>query len=196
MIFLKKALVVDDTKNIRNLLSTCLELNGYSVIAAKNGAEAVELIESEAFDLAFIDVKMPETNGTEVLRRIRCMGLTYPVVMMTAYSTVKNAVDCTKLGAITYLQKPFSADRINDIVNLVQNTKIIGDDIYTLIKQCYELIDNNNLEEALKLLKKGLTQDSSNGEIYYLIGRIYEKNNNMVESSKYYAAAEIFDYKC
>ena len=195
MIFLKKALVVDDTKNIRNLLSTCLELNGFTVLAAKNGIEAIEFITREAFDLAFIDVKMPEMNGTEVLRRIRSLGLTYPVAMMTAYSTVKNAVDCTKLGAVAYLQKPFSADKVNDIVNMVLNTKEAPDDIYTLIKHCHELIDSSNLEEALKLLKKGLAQDSSIGEIYYLMGKIYAKSNNTIESNKYYATAIIFDYK-
>jgi two-component system, OmpR family, response regulator len=194
--FLKKALVVDDTKNIRNLLSTCLELNGYTVLAAKNGTEAIEFIIREAFSLAFIDVKMPEMNGTEVLRRIRSMGFTYPVIMMTAYSTVKNAIDCTKLGAVAYLQKPFSADKINDIVNMALNAKDKEDDIYSLIKRCHELIDSNNLQEALKLLKKGLTEDSSNGEIYYLMGKIYEKSNNTVESGKYYATAQIFDYKC
>jgi two-component system, OmpR family, response regulator len=192
---LKKVLVVDDTKNIRNLLSTCLELNGYTVSVAKNGAEAYSLIGSEAFDLAFIDIKMPEINGTEVLRKIRSMGFTYPVVVMTAYSSVKNAVDCTKLGAITYLQKPFSANKINDIVNLVENTRSIDADICALIKQCHKLIDNNDLEEALKLLKKGLATDSSKGEIYYLIGKIHEKNNDIAEARKFYVTAEIFNYK-
>lgn len=192
---LNKVLVVDDTKNIRNLLTTCLELNGYTVLTARNGVEAIELIEKEPFDLAFIDVKMPELSGTEVLRRLRSMGLTYPVVMMTAYSTVKNAVECTKLGAIAYLQKPFKVDKVNDIINLVNGAKIKEDDIHELIKRSNEFFTKNNWEEALKLLKKGLSIDPSNGELYYLIAEINKANNNIEEANKYYSTAKVFDYK-
>lgn len=186
---------MDDTKNIRNLLTTCLELNGYDVLTAKNGLEAVELIEKESFDLAFIDVKMPELSGTEVLRRLRGMGLTYPVVIMTAYSTVKNAVECTKLGAIAYLQKPFKVDKVNDIINQLNQAQAQEDNISALIRLANELVENDNLDEALKLLKRGLSLDPSNGEIYYLIGKIYEKNNSVNEAQKYYSTAEVFDYK-
>jgi two-component system, OmpR family, response regulator len=192
---LKKVLVVDDAKNIRNLLTTCLELAGHIVLTAKDGIEAMELIEKEIFDFAFIDVQIPELSGTEVLRRLRNMGLTYPVVVMTARSSIKNAIECTKLGAIAYLQKPFSVDKVNDIVNLIKTSKVKEDEIYVLIKQVYKLVDNNILEDALRLLKKGLSMHTSNGEIYYLMGRIYEKKHNMAEAKKYYSVAEIFDYK-
>lgn len=192
---MKKVLVVDDTKNIRNLLTTYLELNGYAVLSGKNGLEAVELIEKESFDLAFLDVKMPELSGTEVLRRIRSLGLTYPVVMMTAYSTIKNAVECTKLGSVAYLQKPFKVDRLNDIIHLVIDAKPKDEDIHALIKQSIELLDKNNLEEALKQLRKGLSIDSSNGEIYYLMGKLHEIKSDMVEANKFYSAAKVFDYK-
>jgi two-component system, OmpR family, response regulator len=113
---MKKVLIVDDTKNIRNLLTTCLELNGYTVSSAKNGMEALELISQEFFDIAFIDIKMPELSGTEVLRRIRAKGISIPVVIMTAFATVKNAVECTQLGAVAYLQKPFTADKVTDLL--------------------------------------------------------------------------------
>jgi two-component system, OmpR family, response regulator len=192
---MKKVLVVDDTKNIRNLLATCLELNDYTVFSAKNGAEAIELIEKESFDLAFMDVKMPELSGTEVLRRLRAMGHTYPVIIMTAYATVKNAIECTNLGAIAYLQKPFKVDKVNEIINMVKTLKVNDNDINALIEQSRKLLQNNDVKEALKLLKKGLSIDPSKGEIYYLIGKIHESINEMVEANKYYSTAELFDYK-
>ena len=70
---MKKVLVVDDAKNIRMLLTKCLELEGYQVKTATNGKDALALFSSERFDLAFLDIKLPELSGTEVLRRIRAL---------------------------------------------------------------------------------------------------------------------------
>ena len=114
---MKKVLVVDDTKNIRTLLGIYLKLNDFEVLMATNGHEALSIIDTEPVDLIFLDIKMPEISGTEVLKRIRAKGITTPVVIMTAFATVKNAVDCTKLGALTYLQKPFTTDKIKTIID-------------------------------------------------------------------------------
>ena len=65
---MKKVLVADDTKNIRTLLSTCLEMDGYEVITVKDGKEALDVFRCQQIDLAFLDIKMPEISGTEVLR--------------------------------------------------------------------------------------------------------------------------------
>lgn len=112
-----KVLVVDDTKNIRMLLTTCLELYGYKVVTAVDGLDALNTITIENPDLIFLDIKLPEISGTEVLRRIRSMGVITPVVIMTAFATVKNAIECTKLGAVAYLQKPFTADKVKTVIN-------------------------------------------------------------------------------
>src|SRR5471030_2230356 len=112
---MKKVLVVDDTKNIRMLLTTCLELKDYKVLTAEDGKSAIDIVKAEknSIDIIFLDIRMPEMNGTEVLKIIRGLGVKCPVIIMTAYATVKNAVDCTKLGAVAYLQKPFSPDRVS-----------------------------------------------------------------------------------
>lgn len=86
---MKNALVVDDTKNIRKLLKTCLQLKGFNVYEASSGAEALQVVMSESLDIAFIDIKMTEMSGTEVLKKIRAMGLSFPVVIMTAFPTIK-----------------------------------------------------------------------------------------------------------
>ena len=95
--------VVDDTKNIRMLLTKCLEMDGYTVRVAGDGRTAVEMLTREQFDLAFLDIKMPQFSGTEVLRQIREMGIRTPVIIITAYATVKDAVECANLGAVAYL---------------------------------------------------------------------------------------------
>lgn len=113
---MKKVLVVDDTKNIRALLTTCLEMEGYEVLAADNGEKALEIFKTEKLDLAFIDIKMHGISGTEVLRSVRQQGIGTPVIIMTAFATIKNAVECTRLGAVEYLQKPFTATKIKNIL--------------------------------------------------------------------------------
>ncbi|MDZ5010670.1 response regulator, partial [Clostridium perfringens] len=91
---MKRVLVIDDTKNIRILLSTCLELRGYEVITADNGIEALNIINNvnENIDLIFLDIRMPGISGTEVLKNIK---FNCHVVIMTAFATVKNAIECT-----------------------------------------------------------------------------------------------------
>jgi two-component system, OmpR family, response regulator len=193
MIFLKKVLVVDDTKNIRNLLTTCLELNGYTVLTANNGLSAIEFITKESFDIAFIDIKMPELSGTEVLRRIRALGFVFPVVIMTAYATVKNAVECTKLGAVAYLQKPFTADKVNDLLAKLEEVTSHAESINEYLNKAKLQIEEKLYDEALKCLELALSLDSSRGEIYFLIGKIYQLENNLVLAQKYFETAKIFD---
>ncbi|MCB2295520.1 response regulator [Clostridium algoriphilum] len=180
---MKKALVVDDTKNIRTLLSIYLELNNFEVLMATNGHEALLLIDTEPVDLIFLDIKMPEMSGTEVLKRIRAKGITAPVIIMTAFATVKNAVDCTKLGAITYLQKPFSTDKIKTILNEMNTEEdIYPKDIEYQIMTVKYLIAKNNLEKALDTLKVVLSIDPNIPEIYELISIVYSKQGEIRKS--------------
>ena len=144
---MKKVLVIDDTKNIRNLLSTCLEIRGYKVITADNGIEALKLIKDKEvhIDLIFLDIRMPGISGTEVLKIIKEERIMCPVIIMTAFGTVKNAIECTKLGALIYLQKPFSTDRINTILNEIEEKE--EKEELKLIKE-----DDNLLNEIKVLL--------------------------------------------
>lgn len=191
---MKKALVVDDTKNIRTMLTTCLELKGYSVNTASNGTDALELIKKEAYDMAFIDIKMPEISGTEVLRRIRAMGLNFPVVIMTAFATVKNAVECTNLGAVAYLQKPFSQDKVNDVLSKLEDLSMPEESIDIQLKQAKRLLEMHSYDEAYSCLKRLLSQDPSLGEVYYLIGLIHDKNGKKNTADKFYGTSELFGY--
>lgn len=153
---MKTVLIVDDTKNIRTLLTTCLEINGYNTLTAKNGEEALEFLKIKSIDLVFLDIKMPELSGTEVLRRIRNMGITIPVVIMTAFATVKNAVECTKLGAVAYLQKPFTADKVSSLLTELENSPTEPNneiDIKASINLAIDLIEQNDLRSALETLK-------------------------------------------
>jgi two-component system OmpR family response regulator len=189
---MKKALVVDDTKNIRALLTTCLEINGFEVTSVRDGFEAIKIFETIPFDIAFIDIKLPELSGTEVLKRIRLKGINIPVVIMTAYASVKNAVECTKLGAVSYLQKPFTADRIKLVLKEIENVTVAFNMNYYL-DDCKKLILSNQIDKALGMLKHALSIDPAFGEVYSLLGLLYEKQNNLLLAKKYYNIAREFE---
>lgn len=188
---MKKALVVDDTKNIRTLLRIYLELNDFEVLLATNGYEALEIIDNEAVDLIFLDIKMPEISGTEVLKRIRSKGIVVPVVIMTAFATVKNAVDCTKLGAITYLQKPFTTDKIKVILEEIMTEENLSAQSteyqISIIKQ---LINENKLKKALDALKLLLSINPNTAEIYELISIVYNMQGELNNAEIFHNMAD------
>lgn len=189
---MKKALIIDDTKNIRLMLKKCLELEGYQTELASNGLEGLDFLEKQPFHLIFLDIKLPEVSGTEVLRRIRRKGILTPVIIMTAFPTVKNAVDCTQLGAITYLQKPFTAQRLHHILselNLDGNRKTEEDSSFCAIET---LILQKNWETAFSLLKGVLSEDPEDSRVYSLFGTVLEGMGKKERAEKFYQTAEIF----
>ena len=102
-------LVVDDNEMNRDLLSRRLRKKGHQVQVAEGGAEALEMIQSEAFDLVLLDIMMPVMDGFEVLEKIReKLGPSeLPVIMATAKSESEDIVAALKIGASDYVTKPF-----------------------------------------------------------------------------------------
>ena len=103
----KRVLIADDEKNMRWVLAESLAAEGYEVIEASDGKEALSAVDDQRPDLMVLDHKMPSPDGMEVLRRIRAKGETFPVIMLTAHGNVETAVEAMKAGATEYLTKPF-----------------------------------------------------------------------------------------
>ncbi len=180
-----KVLVADDTKNIRTLLMKCLQLEGYEVETANDGREALDALLNRAFGLAFLDIKMPLLSGTEVLKKVREAGVGTAVIIITAYATVKNAVECTQLGAVAYLQKPFTADKVRNVLAELQSTRpaIFGSgDTDSAADRC---IREGNLAEALCLLKKELSVRPLDAHTYMLLSQVSEKLGLSADAEKY-----------
>lgn len=190
---MKTVLVVDDTKNIRSLLKTCLEIEGYEVITAVDGKQALDIACEKKLDLIFLDIKLPEVSGTEVLRRIRAGGIQVPVIIMTAFATVKNAVECTRLGAVAYLQKPFTADKVRTLLEeTILLHAITEDDIDIQISFCSDLIGKEEYLEAYENLKQALAQRPNDYRIYELLCTAMKGLNRTEEAEQYNKAANIF----
>ena len=184
----KKALIIDDTKNIRLLLAKCLELEGWEVSSARDGKEGLELAFSERFDLIFLDIKLPEISGTEVLRRMRGSGLHTPIIVITAYPTIKNAVDCTRLGVVSYLQKPFTAERLRTVL---KDLNISGGEEgrRERIEAVERALTDNDPVRARSILNAALIEDPSDGRLYNLLSQIYSEmgdDENAIKFKKVY----------
>jgi sigma-B regulation protein RsbU (phosphoserine phosphatase) len=105
-----RLLVVDDNEDNRYTLIMRLEIEGYSnVTVAGDGAEALDLLRAESFDLVLLDVMMPKVDGYQVLQSLRSEGRLHdlPVIMISALSEIDSVVRCIELGAVDYLSKPF-----------------------------------------------------------------------------------------
>lgn len=107
-----RILTVDDEPVILNILNKILITSGYDVAPAKNGEEAMRLLEKEHFDLLISDINMEPVNGMEVLRFAREKTPDTQVIMLTAFGTVSTAVEAMKCGAYDYITKPFKLDEL------------------------------------------------------------------------------------
>ena len=103
-----RILIADDESSIRFVLREALESQGYTVTESADGTHALEALEAENFDLAFLDIRMPGMTGIEILERLQTSPLDTSIVIITAQSTFESAVEAMKLGALDYLSKPFA----------------------------------------------------------------------------------------
>ena len=105
-------LIADDEPNIRKSLGRVLSLEGYKVLDAAHGREVLEVLQKRLVDLLLLDVLMPEMDGLEALAALRETHPELPVVMMSGNATIESAVQATKMGALDFLEKPLSTDKL------------------------------------------------------------------------------------
>ncbi len=125
-------LIIDDEKAIRATLREILEFEHYTVEEAKDGEEALSLLQQNRYDVALCDIKMPKLDGLEVLEKVREMGIDTQFIMVSAHGTIETAVEATKKGAYDFIQKPPDLNRLLvtvrnalDKSSLVTETKVL-----------------------------------------------------------------------
>ena len=107
-----RVLIIDDEEAIRSSLKMIFEYEGYDCLVAANGPAAMKMVEKDSPDLIFLDIKMPQMDGMEVLKRLKADESSPPVVILSGHGTVKTAVEATKLGAYDFIEKPPESERI------------------------------------------------------------------------------------
>ena len=109
-------LIVDDEESIRVALQRLLEYNGFDARVAEDGFRALESLAEDPADVVLLDIKMPRMDGLEVLQKIRERPDGPFVVIVTAHGDTQTAVECMKLGADDYLEKPWEQERLLSII--------------------------------------------------------------------------------
>ena len=127
-----KILVIDDERSIRNTLKDILGLEGHAVDVAENGISGLEFIRSNDYDIVLCDIKMPEMDGIEVLKKIMEIKHETTVVMISGHGNIDTAVEAIKLGAFDFIVKPLDLNRLlitirnaGDKSVLIKETKIL-----------------------------------------------------------------------
>lgn len=127
----ERILVVDDEDGMRRLLGRVLTREGYETFTVGSGAEALRLVASERFDLVVTDIKMPEMDGLQLLDELKEYEPSLPVIVMTAYGTIENAVQALRSGAYDYIAKPFETDEIKLMVaKVLERERLLAENRY------------------------------------------------------------------
>src|ERR1700734_4220664 len=113
---MEPVLLVEDKAELRAMLRKALERAGYTVEEASDGSTAIEKVRSRRYQLVLSDLKLPGSSGLDVLRESRKVEATLPVILMTAYGSVEEAVTAMKEGAYDFIQKPVDLEHLNLLV--------------------------------------------------------------------------------
>ncbi|MEM3010437.1 MAG: response regulator [Candidatus Bathyarchaeia archaeon] len=107
-----RILIVDDDENIRKVLTTILEEEGYKVDTAENAKKAIEKTKRNFYNLALIDIRLPDMEGIELLTRMKDTTPRMRKIIITGYPTLQNAIEAVNRGADAYILKPFDMDKV------------------------------------------------------------------------------------
>ncbi|MFH2066707.1 MAG: response regulator [Pseudomonadota bacterium] len=189
----KPILVVDDEKNIRLTISQSLESLEIPVQTAVNGEEALGKLRKTPFGLVFLDLKMPGIDGMEVLRQIKDDWPKIRVIIITAHGTIKSAVEAMKLGAVDFIQKPFSPGEIRELATQVLQREALSEenavDYVSLIELTKRHISDHGFSTARETARKAIAADPAQPEAYNLLGALLEIKGDWLEAQKFYRAA-------
>jgi two-component system nitrogen regulation response regulator NtrX len=114
---MKTVLVVDDEKNIRETLKDVLEDEGYQVLVAEDGKQAVDILKKDRIDVMLLDLWLPKIGGMEVLDRVKRQYGEVEIIIISGHGTIDAAVKATKIGAFDFIEKPLSLDRVLNVVD-------------------------------------------------------------------------------
>lgn len=115
-------LIVDDEEGLREGLGKLLEDEGYVVLCAETGEEALDVLQQSRIDLVLTDMRMPGMDGIELLKKIRERHGDLGVIILTGYGQIESYIEAMNFGAIEYVSKPFKVNELKFIVNKVLNS--------------------------------------------------------------------------
>ena len=161
-------LVVDDDSTIRKTLSYCLAAEGYTVIAVSNSADALDEAKRRSFDLAFVDLKLREENGMDLISSLGSTSSWTKVVVITAHASIETAVEAMRRGATDYIAKPFTPEqvriltkRVGRIRELEIQVAALKEDMQRLGPETQLQSRNSGMQRVIEMAKKAAPSEAT-----------------------------------
>jgi DNA-binding NtrC family response regulator len=148
---MKKILIADDEKNMIWAMKKALKNDGYKIITAGDGAEAVTLAQDEEPDIVLLDLRMPKKDGMEALDEIKRINPKIPVIMLTAHGTMESAIEAMKLGAVDYISKPFDLEELKIVIQKALNIGTMQEQIAFLTEELSKSTGKTIIGESIKI---------------------------------------------
>jgi len=142
-------LIVDDEAQFLKSISKSLKVRDFNVIAVDRGEKAIEAARKNPIDVALVDLKMPGINGEETLKVLKAEHKWMEIVILTGHGTIDSAVECTKSGAFSYLQKPCSLEELLDSLKNAYKKKVMNK----------KKIEEKKMDELLKISLSGSARE-------------------------------------
>ena len=163
-----RILVVEDEKSMREVLKILLEGEGHELFLARDGNEGLDWLNRDIFDLVITDIKMPGSDGFQILKKSQEISPGTLVIMITAFGTTESAIEAMKLGAYDYIHKPFTIDEMRLTVRRAIEKRKLREEVSILrekIRTTYEMgnifYKSPKMQELLRILPK-IAQSNSN----------------------------------
>jgi len=128
-----RILIVDDEADVRKTLSDMIESQGYPVIIAENGLEAIKRIKTEKIDLIITDLSMPQMNGLELIVKSKQISPNIPIAVISAYANVENTTYALTRGAFSFIAKPFKMSHISEVIRKGKQLRELSLGTYALM---------------------------------------------------------------
>jgi DNA-binding NtrC family response regulator len=130
-----KVLIAEDESRMREVIAMLLSDLPLDFIEAGNGREAIDMFDNDTFSLVITDIKLPKINGMEILRHVKELDSELPVIVITAFGSIENAVEAIHLGAFDYVTKPFKEDRLRNCVQKALRISRLTSEVRNLRKE-------------------------------------------------------------
>jgi len=157
---MERILIVDDEKRMRHIIQLMLEREGFKTEQAENGKKALDMLKHKRFDMVITDLKMPEMDGLSFLEEVGKINPDFPIVVITAYGTIENAVEAMQKGAIDYITKPFEEEKIIVTVKRCLKFSRLSEEVKVLREELLKHFDFSGIIAHSKKMLEILNQAS------------------------------------